>query len=112
MFGRRRFLPEINSSEIMKKRTAERMAINSPIQGSAADILKMAMIKIFTEIKDSPDIKMLLQVHDELIFEVAENKINKYCSIIKKIMENIVLLDVPLIADASIGKNWGEMKKI
>lgn len=112
MFGRRRFLPEINSSEMMKKRAAERMAINSPIQGSAADILKLAMIKIFTEIKDSPDIKMLLQVHDELIFEVRENKIDKYCPIIKKIMENIVPLDVPLIADASVGKNWGEMKKI
>ncbi|HPT08168.1 MAG TPA: DNA polymerase I [bacterium] len=112
MFGRRRFLPEINSSEIMKKRAAERMAINSPVQGSAADILKMAMIKIFDEIKGSSDIKMLLQVHDELIFEVAENKVDKYCSLIKKIMENIVPLNIPLIADASIGKNWGEMKKI
>jgi DNA polymerase-1 len=96
----------------MKKKAAERMAINSPIQGAAADILKMAMIKIYSEIKDKQDIKMLLQVHDELIFEIKEEKINDYYLQIKEIMENIVELKVPLTAEAYIGNNWGQMEKI
>ncbi|PKM91055.1 DNA polymerase I [Candidatus Falkowbacteria bacterium HGW-Falkowbacteria-1] len=112
MAGRKRSIPEINSSEIMKKKAAERMAINSPIQGAAADILKMAMIKIYSEIKDKQDIKMLLQVHDELIFEIKEEKINDYYLQIKEIMENIVELKVPLTAEAYIGNNWGQMEKI
>lgn len=116
MFGRKRMIPEINSSEIMKKKTAERMAINSPIQGSAADILKLAMKKIFSDIaeinQEKSDIKMLLQVHDELIFEVQADKIDYYCSKIKNIMETVVELKVPLIAEAYQGKNWGQMEKI
>ena len=113
MFGRRRFISEINSNEIMKKKAAERMAINSPIQGSAADIIKMAMIEIYDKIiKKELDIKMLLQVHDELIFEVNENKVDYYCNKIKEIMENITILKVPLIVEISKGKNWGQMKKI
>ena len=112
LFGRKRHLPEINSSEIMKKKAAERMAINTPIQGTAADILKLAMIKIYQEIKEKNDIKMLLQVHDELIFEINQNQTKHYYQKIKDIMENIVKLKIPLIAEAKIGKNWGEMKKI
>ena len=112
MFDRIRPIPEINSSEIMKKKAAERMAINSPIQGSAADIIKMAMIKISSEIKNKTDIKMLLQVHDELIFEVENDKVNYYYQKIKEIMENIIKLKVPLLIEAKIGKNWGEMKNI
>lgn len=112
MFGRIRPIPEINSSEIMKKKAAERMAINSPIQGSAADIIKMAMIKISSEIKNQTDIKMLLQVHDELIFEVDNDKINYYYQKIKEIMENVVELKVPLLIEARSGKNWGEMENI
>lgn len=112
MFGRIRTISEINSSEIMKKKSAERMAINSPIQGSAADIIKIAMIKIFEEIKNKDDIKMILQIHDELIFEVDENKIDYYYPKIKNIMENIIKLKVPLISEVYEGKNWGKMNKI
>ena len=112
MFGRKRSLPEINSSEVMKKKTAERMAINSPIQGSAADLLKLAMIEIHEKIKDKNDIKMLLQVHDELIFEVEADKINLYQKQIKDIMENVVKLDIPLIVETYSGDNWGELEKI
>lgn len=111
MLGRKRTLLEINSKEIMKKKAAERMAINTPIQGSAADILKMAMIRIHSEIKNKEDIKMLLQVHDELIFEIKEEKIKEYHLKIKEIMENIVKLKVPLIAETYIGNNWGQMEK-
>lgn len=96
----------------MKKKAAERMAINSPIQGSAADIIKMAMIKISTELKNQTDIKMLLQVHDELIFEVENDRTNYYYQKIKKIMENIIKLKVPLLIEARTGKNWGEMENI
>lgn len=116
MLGRKRMILEINSSEIMKKKSAERIAINSPIQGSAADIIKLAMIKIFEKIPEiksaNSDIKMLLQVHDELIFEVQEDKINYYYPQIKKIMEEAIKLGVPLIAEAYQGKNWGQMEKI
>jgi DNA polymerase-1 len=112
LFGRKRHLPEINSTEVMKKKSAERMAINTPIQGTAADILKLAMIKIYQEIKNEDNIKMLLQVHDELIFEIKQNKIEYYYQKIKNIMESIVKLKIPLIAEGKIGKNWGEMKKI
>ncbi len=112
MFGRKRSLPEITSTEIIKKKTAERMAINSPIQGSAADLLKLAMIEIHKKIKDKDDIKMLLQVHDELIFEVEADKINIYQKQIKDIMENVVKLDIPLIVETYSGDNWGELEKI
>lgn len=88
------------------------MAINSPIQGSAADLLKLAMIKIYEEIKDSSDIKMLIQVHDELIFEVNKEKVDFYQKKIKNIMENIVKLDIPLVVEAYSGDNWGEMEKL
>lgn len=112
IFGRLRELREINSQEIMKKKSAERMAINSPIQGSAADIIKIAMIKIFEEIKNFSDIKMILQIHDELIFEVKEDKINYYYPKIKKIMENVIKLEVPLLVEAYTGENWGDMDVI
>lgn len=112
LFGRKRSLPEINSKEVLKKKAAERMAINTPVQGTAADILKLAMIKIYQEIKDKNDIKMLLQVHDELIFEIAQEKVEFYYQIIKDIMENIVKLKVPLVTEAVIGKNWGQMTSL
>ncbi len=112
ILGRKREIKEINSPEIKIQKGAERMAINSPIQGSAADIIKLAMIKIFKEIKNNPDIKMILQIHDELIFEVKENKADHYYKKIKEIMENIIKLDIPLLVEAYVGDNWGEMEKI
>ncbi|MFH1582883.1 MAG: DNA polymerase I [Candidatus Falkowbacteria bacterium] len=115
LFGRRRFLPEINSSVVQVRKAAERMAINTPLQGTAADIIKVAMIRIQELIKKNfqPDeIKMLLQVHDELVFEVKEDLIKKTADEIKDIMESVIKLKVPLGVDASVGDNWGEMEKV
>jgi len=115
LFQRRRILPEINSSVIQVRKAAERMAINTPLQGTAADIIKVAMIRIQELINKKyqvNEIKMLLQVHDELIFEVKENLVKITADEIKKIMENVMKLKVPLGVDASVGDNWGEMDKI
>ena len=108
LFKRKRFLPEINSSVVMVRKGAERMAVNTPLQGTAADMIKIAMIQIFEQIKDK-DIKMLLQVHDELIFEIPEKKVEKYAEKIKEIMENVIKLKVPVVVDVAIGDNWGEV---
>ena len=111
LFGRRRPLAEINSSIPMIKKSAERMAINTPIQGTAADLIKMAMIKIADLIKGHEDnIRLLLQVHDELIFEIKTDKIESYVKEIKKIMQEGLKLRVPIIVDENIGDNWGELK--
>jgi DNA polymerase-1 len=116
LYGRRRYLPEINSSSPVVRAAAERAAINMPVQGTAADIIKMAMIRIMKHetlsIKQGSEIKMLLQVHDELLFEVRQNKVNYWAQIIKKEMENTAKLKVQLKVDAKVGKNWKEMKKI
>lgn len=115
LFKRRRYLPDINSTMPQIKKAAERMAINAPIQGTAADMIKIAMIEVQNFIdknyKDD-EIKMLLQVHDELIFEIKEKKIKKIADEIRKIMESVVKLKVPIIVDAKVGNNWGEMKNI
>jgi len=108
--GRRRYLPEINSTMAMVQKSAERMAINMPLQGTAADIIKLAMIKIDDLIDDKNDIKMLLQVHDELIFEITENKVDFYLPKLKAIMEHVLDLKVPLLVDSGIANNWGEIK--
>jgi len=113
MFGRRRPLPEINSEMVNIKKMSERMAINTPIQGAAADLIKLAMIKVDEAIGDkSREIQMLLQVHDELIFEVDEKKVDDYARIIKNIMENAHQFSVPIIVEASVGDNWNELKKM
>ncbi len=115
MFGRRRYLPEINSNTPMIRKSAERMAINAPLQGTAADMIKIAMIKIHNFLNDNfkkGEVKMILQVHDELIFEIEENLLKKVNKEIKDIMENIVQLKVPIIVDSEFGDNWGEMKKL
>ncbi len=112
LFGRRRFIPEINSGVYNIRAAAERMAINHPIQGTAADIIKLAMIEIHQKIlMGENQIKLLLQVHDELLFEVKEELIEKFIKEIKKIMEEVVKLKVPLLVDVSIGENWGEMEE-
>ncbi len=111
LFGRRRYLPEINSSVPLVRKAAERMAVNTPLQGTAADIIKAAMIEINKQIKDKY-VHMILQVHDELVFEVKETVLLATAAKIKKIMENIVKLRIPIIVDAKAGKNWGEMKEL
>jgi DNA polymerase-1 len=112
MFGRRRLIPEINSEIALVKKAAERTAVNTPIQGSAADIIKMAMNTVYSRYKDRDDIKMLLQVHDELIFSVKKDKLETYAQEIKEIMENVCKLSIPLIADIKTGKSWGDLKKL
>ncbi len=111
MFGRQRPLAEINSNIVMVRKSAERMAINTPIQGTAADIIKLAMIKIDSLIKDNEDeIKLLLQIHDELIFSIKETKLADYETKIKNIMENIVKLKVNLVVQESKGNKWSDLK--
>jgi DNA polymerase-1 len=109
LFNRRRYLPEINSDNLRIKGEAERMAVNTPIQGTAADLIKKAMVNIHTRLKkEGLDSRMLLQVHDELVFEVPEHEIEKIKSIVKEEMETVHHLKVPLKVDIGYGKNWDE----
>lgn len=108
-FGRRRLLPDINSSNFKVQNSVERMAINMPIQGMSADIVKLAMIKVYDNFKDNPQIKILLQIHDEIIFEVKEEFAEEISQKIKKIMESVYSLKVPLVANIKIGDNWREI---
>jgi DNA polymerase-1 len=109
MYGRRRFLPEIASSNANVRGMAERNAINTPIQGTAADIIKVAMINIFDVFKDKNlKSKMILQVHDELLFDVERDELEIVKTIVKQEMEQVIKLKVPLIVDIGIGKNWLE----
>ena len=109
LFGRRLTLPEINSRNNMRKQAAERAAINAPMQGTAADIIKRAMIAIQNWIKTSrSDIRMIMQVHDELVFEVKIDQIDGTSQKIKALMENTTQLDVPLLVAIGTGNNWDE----
>lgn len=115
LFGRRRYLPELDSLNPMLRSQAERIAVNMPIQGLEADIIKKTMIKIDNWIKENAlfnDVRMILQVHDELLFEVKENMIKKVAPKIIEIMESVVNLKVPIIAEAKVGNSWGELKKL
>jgi DNA polymerase-1 len=111
LYKRRRYLPEINSKNFNLRSFAERTAINSPIQGSAADILKLAMIEMDKQLKLSGlKARMLLQVHDELVFEVANSEVKTLDKLVKKVMERAVKLTVPLIVDSYWGNTWFEAK--
>jgi DNA polymerase-1 len=105
LFGRRRYLPELQSKNPMQRSFGERAAINAPIQGTASDLVKMAMLELF---EDYPD-EMLLQVHDELIFELPEKGIQESANHIQEVMENNVKLDVKLKVNVSFGNNWAEI---
>ncbi len=109
VLGRRRYLKDINSANMMVKSGAERNAVNAPIQGSAADIIKIAMINIHKKLtSENWKSKMLLQVHDELVFDVHHSELEKIQPMIKHEMENAFILDVPLEVEIGIGKNWLE----
>lgn len=108
LFGRRLYLPDINSSNAMRRKGAERVAINAPMQGTAADIIKRAMIQLDLKLQNDPDIKMIMQVHDELVFEVRSEKVAFYSELIKTQMESAADLVVPLIVDVGQGNNWDE----
>ena len=98
----------INDSNGLRRQAAERAAINAPLQGSAADIIKKAMIDVDQWIENNPDIKMIMQVHDELIFEVKKDFADEALKNIISLMEGSVKLDIPLIVDANTGANWNE----
>lgn len=108
LLGRRLYLPEIKSSNGMRRKAAERVAINAPMQGTAADIIKVAMIGIDKAILGDENIKMIMQVHDELVFEVKTEMVEHYNQLIKTEMEKAIKLHVPLIADVGVGDNWDE----
>ncbi|OFZ30390.1 MAG: DNA polymerase I [Bdellovibrionales bacterium RIFCSPHIGHO2_01_FULL_40_29] len=108
LFGRRRYIPELDSSNGMLKKFGERAAINAPIQGTASDLVKMAMIEISQDKLSSERVTMLLQVHDELIFEGSHENIQTQAPVIKRIMENVAKLKVPLKVNFAIGDNWDE----
>ncbi|OGH73361.1 MAG: DNA polymerase I [Candidatus Magasanikbacteria bacterium RIFCSPHIGHO2_02_FULL_51_14] len=113
LFGRRRYIPELASGNFQLRSAAERMAINMPIQGTAADLMKMAMIQTKYKIHgiwDKNDVKMILQVHDELVLEVKKGLEEDVSKMVKETMENVVKLRVPIEAHVSVGERWGELK--
>ena len=111
LFNRRRYIPEISSKNYMVRQFGNRAAMNTPIQGTAADIMKIAMIKVKNELmKKHLEAKIVLQVHDEMMIEAKENEIDEVKEILKTNMEQAVTLDVPLIAEISVAKNWYDCK--
>ncbi|HHW91876.1 MAG TPA: DNA polymerase I, partial [Firmicutes bacterium] len=112
LMQRRRYLPDINSRNYTLRSFAERTAMNTPIQGTAADIIKMAMVEVFRQLKERRlATRLLLQVHDELIFSVPEGELAEVKALVKECMEGAVKLAVPLVVDLKVGKNWYEVKK-
>ncbi|MFH0830468.1 MAG: DNA polymerase I, partial [Parcubacteria group bacterium] len=110
LFGRRRYLPELRSSNWQIRSAAERAAVNHPFQGTNADIIKQAMTEIHDKV-DGADKLLLMQVHDELIFEVPTKQVEHIANACKKIMENVVKLKVPILVDIHFGDNWGELEE-
>ena len=109
LLGRRRYLRDIDSRNYTLRGFAERNAINTPIQGSAADIIKLAMVKIYEWInQENLKSKMIMQVHDELVFDIEKEELNLFKSKVKTIMEGVVEMKVPLSVDVGVGKNWLE----
>jgi DNA polymerase-1 len=109
LFGRRRFIPELASSTVAVRNFGERMAINTPIQGTAADLIKLAMINIQKRLRqENLGSKMILQVHDELVFEVLDREIEPMKKLVKEEMEGVLTLSVPIKVDMGVGKNWDE----
>ncbi|MDP3785292.1 MAG: DNA polymerase [bacterium] len=114
LFGRRRYLPEIFSSAEYIQKEAERMAVNAPIQGTEADIVKLGMIRAQNLVKEnfSGEAHLLLQIHDELLFEVKKERVKDFVSAVRKILEEIYKGDITLTVEAKVGDNWAELKKL
>jgi DNA polymerase-1 len=109
VFGRRLYLPEINAKQVMRRQAAERTAINAPMQGTAADIIKKAMLKVDGWLgRTDVDCRMIMQVHDELVFEVSEADIDEVESEVENLMSQSASLDVPLTVSVGRGDNWEE----
>lgn len=111
MMGHIRYLPEFNMGVGSMASFAQRAAINTIVQGGSADIIKKAMVDIFRQVRNTP-VKMVMQVHDELIFEVPSERLTAVASFVKEKMQNAVKLRVPLLASAKAGKNWYAMEKL
>jgi DNA polymerase-1 len=110
MFGRRRRVPEINSRNFQDRGRAERETLNMPIQGTAADIMKRAMLRTHEALKARPNARMILTVHDELLFEVPKGEADELAALVRESMQGAAALDVPLTVDVGIGENWKEAK--
>ena len=109
VFGRRLYLPDINASNMQRRQYAERTAINAPMQGTAADIIKLAMINLDEAIvTQQHDIRMIMQVHDELVFEVNNRIVEYGVNLIREKMVSAVELTIPLVVDVGVGSNWDE----
>ncbi len=109
LFGRRLYLPEINSRNVPRRQGAERTAINAPMQGTAADIIKRAMLATDRWLRDDGiDARMIMQVHDELVFEVAEGEVERFCREIERLMDGAAALKVPLVVGIGVGDNWDQ----
>jgi DNA polymerase-1 len=107
VFGRRLWLPDIRSSNMQRRQGAERQAINAPMQGTAADLIKMAMIAVQDWIeRERLATKLIMQVHDELVLEVPEKELAKVKPNVEKLMTGVAKLDVPLVVEAGVGPNW------
>jgi DNA polymerase-1 len=106
---RRRYLPELESSNPNQRQLGERMAVNTPIQGTAADLIKVAMINVHRNLGEKvPEARMILQVHDELVFEVPVGDEDRTAAVVREAMEGVMELDVPLVVDIGFGDNWAE----
>jgi DNA polymerase-1 len=112
IFGRRRYIPGLRDRNFNVRAFGERTAANSPIQGSAADLIKIAMIRIDSALRtETLQAKMLLQVHDELVFEAPPDELDAVASIVRREMEGAAVLSVPLVVDIGVGDNWLETKE-
>ncbi|MBM3501655.1 MAG: DNA polymerase I, partial [Armatimonadetes bacterium] len=113
LLGRRRAFPELHSSAARDRAYAERAAINSPLQGSAADIIKVAMVRLDALLAERRmSARMLLQVHDELLLEVGEGVAAEVAEVVREVMEGASSLDVPLAVDVSVGENWRDLQPV
>ena len=111
LFGRRRYIPELKSSNKNLQAFGRRAAMNAPIQGTAADIIKIAMIRVWRKLKEENlDARLILQVHDELIVEASEECAKRAAELLSQEMESAVKLSVPLTADVNIGRSWYDAK--
>ena len=111
VMGRRRYVPEVHSANAQSRAAGERMAINMPVQGTAADIIKVAMVRLHNwMMKEGVSSRMLLQIHDELLFEVPQDEVEMMQSVIPEIMSQAIALSVPIRVDVKLGRNWGEME--
>ena len=109
LFGRRLYLKEINASNALRRQASERAAINAPVQGTAADIMKIAMIRMYQALeKEKSEARIILQVHDELILDTPEKEIDRVIELTTEAMKEATLLDVPLEIDIGIGDNWDQ----